>query len=99
PDNYTVQVMLGQALYKDGKPAEAIAAFERAAVLFPNATGEGSPNIMIATIAIEQKNTARAIAALEALGAIDQIDIESARKLASLVEPLGDPARTAAAYD
>jgi tetratricopeptide (TPR) repeat protein len=98
PDNFALHMMLGQALYKDGDKSAAITAFERAAALVPMMAGAGSPNVMIATIALEQGDQARAIAALEAAGKFDQTDIESARKLASLVGPLGDPVRAVAAY-
>lgn len=98
PDSYTAHLALAQALHKAGNAQAAISALERAAALVPNATGEGSPNVMIAKIAIEQKNNARAIAALETLAKVDHTDIESARQLAALLEPLGDSARAAGAY-
>ena len=53
---------------------------------------------MIARIALEQKDTARAIKALEAVMRVDHSDVESARKLAELVAPLGDAARAEDAY-
>jgi cellulose synthase operon protein C len=99
PESYSVHVALGQALHKAGDGQGAIVALERAAALVPNATGPDSPNVMIAAIAMERKDNTRAIAALEALGKVDHTDIESARKLASLLEPLGEPARSAAAYE
>jgi tetratricopeptide (TPR) repeat protein len=99
PGSFPVQMMLAQSLRKAGDAEGAIAALERAAALVPMATGSSSPNVLIAAIARERKDNARAIAALEALGKVDHIDIESARALASLVAPLGDAARTAAAYE
>ena len=99
PDSYPLQMLLGQTLRKAGDSAGAIAALERAAVLVPTATGAASPNVMIAAIAIERNDKPRAIAALEALAKVDHIDIKSARKLASLVAPLGDAGRAAAAYE
>jgi cytochrome c-type biogenesis protein CcmH/NrfG len=92
-------MMLGQALRKDGDATGAIRAFERAASLVPTVTGAESPHALIATIALEKKDTPRAIQALEALAKVDHTDVESARKLASLVSPLGDVARSAAAYE
>ena len=50
-------------------------------------------------IATERGDTARAIQALEALVKVDHTDVESARKLAALLEKQGDAARTAAAYE
>ncbi len=99
PGSYPLQMLLAQALRKAADPAGAIAALERAAALVPTATGPASPNVLMAAIAMERNDTARAIAALEALGRVDHTDIDSARKLASLVAPLGDPARAAAAYE
>ena len=53
---------------------------------------------MIAKIALEQKDTARAIKALEEVMRVDHADVESARKLTELVTPTGDAARTEDAY-
>jgi tetratricopeptide (TPR) repeat protein len=99
PDSYHVLVALGQRAHAAGDAQAAIAALERAAKLVPNATGEGSPHVMIAKIALDQKDEPRAIAALEALSKVDHTDVESARQLAALLEPLGDAARTSAALE
>ncbi len=64
----------------------------------PEAGGQANPNALIAVIATEKGDTARAIQALEALVTVDHTDVESARKLAALLEKQGDAARTAAAY-
>jgi len=65
----------------------------------PSATGPESAHALIADIAEEKGDTARAIQALEALVKVDHQDVEIARRLAALVAPLGDPARSAAAYE
>jgi cellulose synthase operon protein C len=98
PGSFAVQMQLGLLLQKEGEKADAIQAFERAAQLVPRATGGNNPNGRIADIALEQKDTARAARALEDLLRADHTEIEAARKLASLVEPLGDAARTEEAY-
>ena len=98
PGSFGVQMRLAEALYQADDSAAAIEALERASRLVPAANGEANPNRLIARIAIEQDDTARAIRALEALVVVDSADVESARQLAALVEPLGNPARTAAAY-
>ena len=98
PGSFGVQMRLAQALHEAGDPAASIEALERASRLVPAANGEANPNALIARIAIEQGDTARAIRALEAVVTVDSADVESARQLAALVEPLGDAARTAAAY-
>jgi tetratricopeptide (TPR) repeat protein len=71
---------------------------ERASALIPSANGDNNPNRLIAAIALEQKETARAVEALEALVRVDHSDVESARRLATLVAPLGDAARTEDAW-
>ncbi len=98
PQSFALHMMLGQALHKQGDADGAIAILERAAALVPVATGAASPHAVIAKIAMERKDTPRAIKAFDALMQADHTDVEFARTLASLVAPLGDPARTAAAY-
>jgi tetratricopeptide (TPR) repeat protein len=99
PESYPLHIMLGQALHGDGDTVGAIRALERAASLVPSATGPDSPHALIAAIAEEKGDTARAIQALEALVKVDHQDVEIARKLASLVAPVGDSARSATAYE
>ncbi len=99
PESYVLHVMLGQALHREGDTAGAIRALERAAALVPSATGPDSPHALIAAIAEEKKDTARAIQALDALVKVDHTDIEAARKLAGLVAQGGDLARTAGAWE
>ena len=53
---------------------------------------------MIAAIATEMKDVPRAIQALEAVVRVDSADIESARQLAKLLEPLGDAKRSEDVY-
>lgn len=96
--SFPLQMLLGETLYKAGDKAGAIKAYERAAKLVPAATGDDNANKRIAQIALEQKDTPRAIAALEAVIRVDHDDVESARKLASLLAPLGDAAKTEDAY-
>jgi tetratricopeptide (TPR) repeat protein len=96
--SFPVQMSLGSALAKAGDAAGAIQAYERAAKLVPSATGDDNPNKRIAQIAFEQKDTARAIRALEDVLEVDHADVESARLLVSLVAPLKDSARMQDAY-
>ncbi len=96
--SFVAQMALARGLYNASDLTGAIQAFERAAKLVPIAIGPANPNTMIAAVATEQGNTARAIQALEAVMAVESSDVESARQLAALVAPLGNAARTAAAY-
>jgi tetratricopeptide (TPR) repeat protein len=96
--SFVAQMALARGLFEGGDLAGSIEALERAAKLVPEATGDANPNTMIAAVATKQGDTARAIRALEAVAAVESSDVESARRLAALLEPLGDAARTAAAY-
>jgi tetratricopeptide (TPR) repeat protein len=98
PESFAVQMRLAEAMQKAGDTAGAIRALEKAAQLVPGLQGKGNPNLTIATIALEKNDTARAIQALDAFLKVDANDADAARKRAQLVEPLGDAARTGAAY-
>jgi tetratricopeptide (TPR) repeat protein len=98
PDSFAVQMRLAQALHAAKDGAGAIAVLERAAQIIPSANGANNPHTLIARIALERKDTARAIRALEAVMRVDHSDVESARTLAELVAPLGDAARAEDAY-
>jgi tetratricopeptide (TPR) repeat protein len=98
PDSFAVHMRLAVARQKAGDTAGAIRALEQAAQLLPALQGKQNPNVAIAEIAIEQKNTARAIQALDAFLKVDGNDVDAARQRAQLLEPLGDATRTAAAY-
>jgi tetratricopeptide (TPR) repeat protein len=98
PESYRVHMMLADALNTAGDKAGAIKTFERAAQLLPTANGRGNPHAYIARIAEEQKDSDRAIRAYQAVLLIDNADIESARKLATLLEAKNDAAGTEDAY-
>ena len=100
PDSYPVQLVLGRKLLEAGALDEAVRAFERAAALVPIATGPDSPNVLIAQIALQRKDTARAIAALRAVMAADFDNIDVARQLAKLMRDsnISDPASLRPVY-
>ena len=98
PDSFGVQMRLAEAMQKAGDTAGAIRALEKAAQLVPGLQGKQNPNMAIATIALDKGDTTRAIQALDAFLKVDGNDVDAARKRAQLLEPLGDAARTAAAY-
>jgi tetratricopeptide (TPR) repeat protein len=100
PGMYAAQLMYGSALRKAGQLDDAVGAFERAAALVPIATGGESPNAQIAEIAMQRKDTVRAMAALQAIVAADFDNIEAARTLATLMRDSGvvDPAKTLPTY-
>jgi tetratricopeptide (TPR) repeat protein len=98
PDSFPVQMQLAMALHQAKDSRAAIQALERASKLAPTASGDNNPNKVIAAIATELKDEPRTIQALEAVLKVDSADIESARQLAKLLEPLGDVKRSADAY-
>ena len=98
PGSFAVQMQLAVALHQAKDPKGAIEALERASKLAPTANGDNNPNKMIAAIAGEAKDVPRQIQALDALLKVDSADIESARQLAKLLEPLKDDRRTEDAY-
>lgn len=100
PRSYPVQLSYAHALRRAGVMDEAYEVFERAAALLPTATGDDSPNVQIAAIALSRKDRARAIQALEAVLATDFENILAARQLADLLREDGvtDPARLLPVY-
>jgi len=89
PRSFPVQMALGRALKKEGQPDAAMLAFERAAALVPAAAGKDSPHDQMADIALQKKDTGRAISELTALVAVDFNNVEAARKLAELLRQTG----------
>jgi tetratricopeptide (TPR) repeat protein len=91
-DSYPVQMAVGEALAAANEPAQAIAAFERAAGLVPFARGADSPRARIAALALRAGDTARALRELESVVRLDHSNVDAARQLASLVEKGSAPA-------
>ncbi len=92
PTNYTAQMALGGSLI-ESNPDGAIAAFESAAKLIPNVTGEDSPEALIAAVALKKGDKPRAAVALESLTGRSNTDLASARQLATLADPARDRSR------
>ena len=92
PGSYTAQMALGEAQI-ESNPDGAIAAFERAAQLIPNVTGEDSPEALIAAVALKKGDKGRAAAALESLNGRSNTDLATARQLATLVDPAKERSR------
>ena len=89
PGSYAAQLALGRALAEAGDPA-AFEPLERAAALVPVATGEHSPNAVMARLADKQGDLPRALRAYTALLAHDHAAVEPARRLAAIAATLGD---------
>jgi tetratricopeptide (TPR) repeat protein len=92
PNSFDAQMALGDSL-KESSPDAAIAAFEKAAALVPNAIGKDSPQALIAEVALAKGDKARAAKALETLTGFDSSDVQSARRLATLIDGTKEPAR------
>jgi tetratricopeptide (TPR) repeat protein len=91
---------LADFLWKAGRIDEAMRVWERAAQLVPIAAGPSSPHVMMAKIAMQQGDSARAIKELEAVLQTSHTDLEAARQLAKELQQAGgtDTARLAKVY-
>ena len=92
PDSFQAQVALGEFLRKAGRIDEAFKVLERAAEMVPMATGPRSPHAMMAQMALERKDSARAISELEKLLQHENTDLDSVRLLARELEATKAPA-------
>ena len=92
PESFVAQMTAGQAL-AGANPDAAIAYFEKAAVLIPNAPGEDSPFAAIASLSQKKGDKVRAARALESLIAFSHTDVASARELIGLLDGAKEPAR------
>ncbi|MEO5741635.1 MAG: tetratricopeptide repeat protein [Vicinamibacterales bacterium] len=100
PDSFQAQVALGEFLRKAGRIDEAFKVLERAAEMVPMATGPRSPHSMMAQMALERKDSARAISELEKLLQHENTDLVSVRLLAKELEATQAPAaRLMSAYE
>jgi tetratricopeptide (TPR) repeat protein len=92
PESFAVQMALGRAL-RGNDPAAAIQAYERAAALVPMSTGPEGAYMQIVEVALAQGNKAKAAEALDQLTAQDHTDVDAARQLVGLLDPVKDAAR------
>lgn len=92
PDNFAVHMALGEAL-AETSPDAAIAAFEKADQILPNVRGDEGPQAAIAAVAMKKGDKARAARALETLASFDHTNIQAARELAALADPVKDVGR------
>jgi cellulose synthase operon protein C len=101
PKSYPIQIAFGMALRKAGRTDEAAQVFEKAATLWPAATGNDSPHAQLADIALEKKDRQRAINELTTLMSVDFENLSAAEHLAALLRDAGvtDPAKTRPVYE
>ena len=88
----------GDAMLADGNPEGARAVYERAAALVPQATGDASPHMRLAALAMKEGDRARARAALRGALDADYANTEIARRLAAMADEDGDAANSRAAW-
>jgi cellulose synthase operon protein C len=98
PGSYRAQLTLGLALAKQGDKA-AFEPLEKAAALVPMATGADSPHAIMARLAEQFGDPARAIKEYRALLVHDHNAIEAARRLAELGAKANDQSILAYAND
>ncbi|HJR60691.1 MAG TPA: tetratricopeptide repeat protein [Vicinamibacterales bacterium] len=98
PQNYGIHLAYGRAL-ASAKDKAAFEPLERAASLVPMATGDDSPHALMAELAVQLGDEARAVREYQALLAHDHTTVDSARKLAALAEKLGDADAAALGYE
>ena len=100
PHSFQAQVALGEHLRKAGRIDEAFKVLERAAVMVPMATGPRSPHAMMAQMALERKDSVRAISELERLLEHANTDLDSLRLLIRELEATAaPPAKLMSAYE
>jgi tetratricopeptide (TPR) repeat protein len=92
PGSFAVQMALGRAL-RGSDPGGAIQAYERAAALVPMSIGPEGAYMQIVEVAMAQGNKAKAAEALDRLTEQDHTDVEAARQLVGLLDPVKDAAR------
>jgi tetratricopeptide (TPR) repeat protein len=99
-NSFPFLMLYGQALRTAGMLDEAVGVFEKAAALVPVARGAESPQAQIAEIALERKDPAAAIRALEGVVQNDIDNVEAARTLARLMREnkVTDAARLSRVY-
>ena len=101
PRSFPVQMAFGRAVQKAGDLDEATAAFERAVTVMPLPSGADSPHQLMAAIALQKKDNARAMSEFQALVAVDFDNVEAPRRLAALFKEAGvtDPAKTRPVFE
>jgi cellulose synthase operon protein C len=98
PGNYAAQLAFGQAL-AEAKNVAAFEPLEKAAALVPTATGDDSPHAIMARLADELGDTARAMEEFQAVLANDHATVGAARRLAALAERAASEPLMSIAYD
>jgi tetratricopeptide (TPR) repeat protein len=97
PGNYGIHLAYGRTLAAT-KDKAAFEPLERAAALVPVATGDESPHALMAELAVQLGDEARALREYQAWLEHDHTTVEAARKLAALADKLGNTEAAALGY-
>lgn len=98
PGSYPVQMLAARVLLAGGDPGAAATYLERALALAPSVTGAEGPRRLLADIARNQGDAARAGELLAGELAADQTGLDTARELAALAAAGGDGEQLALAH-
>jgi tetratricopeptide (TPR) repeat protein len=98
PGNFTLQLAYGRALAA-AKDRGAFEPLEKAAALVPVAIGDDSPHALMAQLAEQLGDDARALSEYRKLLANDHTAVEPARRLAALADKAGNPEASVMAYE
>jgi tetratricopeptide (TPR) repeat protein len=99
PDDFVVQLALGQALVAEGRFELAIDPLRNAKALFPQYAGHGSPYALLAQAYRETGAPEQAAVELRALTALNAGDYRALLELAELEDQLGNRQAAADALD
>ena len=95
PGRFVPRMALGQALFRDGRRAEAAEHFEAALELFPGYGGPGGAHWFLGRIREEEGDTAAAVAHYRAFLALNESHYDARVALAGLLSGGGDGAGAA----
>jgi tetratricopeptide (TPR) repeat protein len=98
PGSYQANLAYGRALAA-GKDKAAFEPLAKAAALVPMAIGEDSPRALMAQLAEQLGDDARALQEYQELLAHDHTAVEPARRMAALAEKFGNAELAAKAFD
>jgi len=98
PNSYALQLAYGRAL-ASSKDKAAFEALEKAAALVPVAIGEESPRAVMAQLAEQLGDDARAVKEYQALLENDHTAVEPARRLAVLADKSKNEVASSIAYE
>ena len=95
PGRFAPRMALGQALFRDGRRAEAVEHFAAALELFPQYGGPGGAHWFLGRIREEEGDTAGAVAHYRALLALNESHYDARVALGALLRGGGDGAGAA----